>query len=153
MGDTSLWGEHGKGLRSQYVPDYFGELYPCVIHRVSSVGQSIVSPLPSTGFNASWYPPHGRTVWRLLIVSPFTEYIRGKSWHQYINIRSIGQNFSIISFSSYRGLGISMTRSRWLWEIIYTHYLKKNMMSSCNHHAHCLTAHHILMLRWMLNAV
>ncbi|MHC5203971.1 D-2-hydroxyglutarate dehydrogenase YdiJ [Pseudomonas chlororaphis] len=23
-----LWGEHGKGLRSQYVPDYFGELYP-----------------------------------------------------------------------------------------------------------------------------
>lgn len=23
-----LWGEHGKGLRSQYVPEYFGELYP-----------------------------------------------------------------------------------------------------------------------------
>lgn len=23
-----LWGEHGKGLRSQYVPDYFGDLYP-----------------------------------------------------------------------------------------------------------------------------
>lgn len=23
-----LWGEHGKGLRSQYVPGYFGELYP-----------------------------------------------------------------------------------------------------------------------------
>jgi FAD/FMN-containing dehydrogenase/Fe-S oxidoreductase len=22
-----LWGEHGKGLRSQYVPDYFGDLY------------------------------------------------------------------------------------------------------------------------------
>ncbi|MBB6487242.1 FAD-binding and (Fe-S)-binding domain-containing protein [Rhizobium lusitanum] len=23
-----LWGEHGKGVRSEYVPDYFGELYP-----------------------------------------------------------------------------------------------------------------------------
>jgi len=23
-----LWGEHGKGLRSEYVPAYFGELYP-----------------------------------------------------------------------------------------------------------------------------
>ncbi|MFK0090397.1 FAD-binding and (Fe-S)-binding domain-containing protein [Pseudomonas sp. NPDC090755] len=23
-----LWGEHGKGLRSEYVPDFFGELYP-----------------------------------------------------------------------------------------------------------------------------
>ena len=23
-----LWGEHGKGLRSEYVPGYFGELYP-----------------------------------------------------------------------------------------------------------------------------
>lgn len=23
-----LWGEHGKGLRSEYVPEYFGELYP-----------------------------------------------------------------------------------------------------------------------------
>ncbi|WP_296249689.1 D-2-hydroxyglutarate dehydrogenase YdiJ [Pseudomonas sp. UBA4194] len=25
-----LWGEHGKGLRSQYVPDYFGALYPAL---------------------------------------------------------------------------------------------------------------------------
>ncbi|AKV10024.1 membrane protein [Pseudomonas fluorescens NCIMB 11764] len=25
-----LWGEHGKGLRSQYVPDYFGKLYPAL---------------------------------------------------------------------------------------------------------------------------
>ena len=25
-----LWGEHGKGLRSQYVPNYFGELYPAL---------------------------------------------------------------------------------------------------------------------------
>ncbi|WP_313325937.1 D-2-hydroxyglutarate dehydrogenase YdiJ [Pseudomonas qingdaonensis] len=25
-----LWGEHGKGLRSQYVPDFFGELYPAL---------------------------------------------------------------------------------------------------------------------------
>ena len=25
-----LWGEHGKGLRSQYVPEYFGELYPAL---------------------------------------------------------------------------------------------------------------------------
>jgi FAD/FMN-containing dehydrogenase/Fe-S oxidoreductase len=25
-----LWGEHGKGLRSQYVPGYFGELYPAL---------------------------------------------------------------------------------------------------------------------------
>lgn len=25
-----LWGEHGKGLRSQYVPDYFGDLYPAL---------------------------------------------------------------------------------------------------------------------------
>ncbi|MFC5694880.1 FAD-binding and (Fe-S)-binding domain-containing protein [Pseudomonas sp. GCM10022186] len=25
-----LWGEHGKGLRSQYVPAYFGELYPAL---------------------------------------------------------------------------------------------------------------------------
>ncbi|MDR0278863.1 MAG: FAD-binding oxidoreductase [Paucimonas sp.] len=25
-----LWGEHGKGLRSEYVPDYFGELYPAL---------------------------------------------------------------------------------------------------------------------------
>lgn len=23
-----LWGEHGKGVRSEYVPDYFGDLYP-----------------------------------------------------------------------------------------------------------------------------
>src|SRR5256885_10752591 len=23
-----LWGEHGKGLRSEYVPAFFGELYP-----------------------------------------------------------------------------------------------------------------------------
>lgn len=23
-----LWGEHGKGVRSEYVPQYFGELYP-----------------------------------------------------------------------------------------------------------------------------
>ncbi|AIR91655.1 D-2-hydroxyglutarate dehydrogenase YdiJ [Pseudomonas cremoricolorata] len=25
-----LWGEHGKGLRSEYVPEYFGELYPAL---------------------------------------------------------------------------------------------------------------------------
>ena len=25
-----LWGEHGKGLRSQYVPEYFGALYPAL---------------------------------------------------------------------------------------------------------------------------
>jgi FAD/FMN-containing dehydrogenase/Fe-S oxidoreductase len=25
-----LWGEHGKGLRSQYVPDFFGDLYPAL---------------------------------------------------------------------------------------------------------------------------
>ncbi|MCM2462798.1 MULTISPECIES: D-2-hydroxyglutarate dehydrogenase YdiJ [Pseudomonas] len=25
-----LWGEHGKGLRSQYAPDYFGDLYPAL---------------------------------------------------------------------------------------------------------------------------
>ncbi|WP_207267345.1 FAD-binding and (Fe-S)-binding domain-containing protein [Pseudomonas sp. FW300-N1B4] len=25
-----LWGEHGKGLRSEYVPDFFGELYPAL---------------------------------------------------------------------------------------------------------------------------
>ncbi|WP_372436697.1 FAD-linked oxidase C-terminal domain-containing protein, partial [Pandoraea sputorum] len=25
-----LWGEPGRGLRSQYVPEYFGELYPAL---------------------------------------------------------------------------------------------------------------------------
>lgn len=25
-----LWGEHGKGVRSEYVPEFFGELYPCL---------------------------------------------------------------------------------------------------------------------------
>ncbi len=25
-----LWGEHGKGVRSEYVPDFFGDLYPCL---------------------------------------------------------------------------------------------------------------------------
>ena len=25
-----LWGEHGKGVRSQYVPSFFGDLYPCL---------------------------------------------------------------------------------------------------------------------------
>ena len=25
-----LWGEHGKGLRSEYVPGFFGELYPAL---------------------------------------------------------------------------------------------------------------------------
>lgn len=25
-----LWGEHGKGLRSEYVPSFFGELYPAI---------------------------------------------------------------------------------------------------------------------------
>ncbi|CAK9887405.1 D-2-hydroxyglutarate dehydrogenase YdiJ [Pseudomonas fluorescens] len=25
-----LWGEHGKGLRSEYVPDFFGALYPAL---------------------------------------------------------------------------------------------------------------------------
>lgn len=25
-----LWGEHGKGMRSDYVPDYFGPLYPAL---------------------------------------------------------------------------------------------------------------------------
>lgn len=25
-----LWGEHGKGLRSEYVPSFFGELYPAL---------------------------------------------------------------------------------------------------------------------------
>lgn len=25
-----LWGEHGKGLRSEYAPSYFGELYPAL---------------------------------------------------------------------------------------------------------------------------
>lgn len=25
-----LWGEHGKGVRSEYVPEYFGPLYPCL---------------------------------------------------------------------------------------------------------------------------
>jgi len=25
-----LWGEHGKGLRSEYVPEYFGPLYPAL---------------------------------------------------------------------------------------------------------------------------
>ena len=27
-----LWGEHGKGVRSEYVPDYFGDLYPSLQH-------------------------------------------------------------------------------------------------------------------------
>jgi FAD/FMN-containing dehydrogenase/Fe-S oxidoreductase len=25
-----LWGEHGKGIRSEYVPEFFGDLYPCL---------------------------------------------------------------------------------------------------------------------------
>ncbi|SHM65055.1 D-2-hydroxyglutarate dehydrogenase YdiJ [Roseibium suaedae] len=25
-----LWGEHGKGVRSEYVPEFFGPLYPCL---------------------------------------------------------------------------------------------------------------------------
>jgi FAD/FMN-containing dehydrogenase/Fe-S oxidoreductase len=25
-----LWGEHGKGLRSEYAPAFFGKLYPCI---------------------------------------------------------------------------------------------------------------------------
>lgn len=25
-----LWGEHGKGVRSEYAPEYFGPLYPCL---------------------------------------------------------------------------------------------------------------------------
>lgn len=25
-----LWGEHGKGVRSEYVPAFFGDLYPCL---------------------------------------------------------------------------------------------------------------------------
>src|SRR3954466_14420998 len=25
-----LWGEHGKGVRSEYAPAYFGPLYPCL---------------------------------------------------------------------------------------------------------------------------
>jgi len=25
-----LWGEHGKGFRSEYVPEFFGPLYPCL---------------------------------------------------------------------------------------------------------------------------
>ena len=25
-----LWGEHGKGVRSEYVPEFFGDLYPCL---------------------------------------------------------------------------------------------------------------------------
>lgn len=25
-----LWGEHGKGVRSEYVPEYFGPLYPAL---------------------------------------------------------------------------------------------------------------------------
>ncbi|MGR9193178.1 D-2-hydroxyglutarate dehydrogenase YdiJ [Rhizobium leguminosarum] len=25
-----LWGEHGKGMRSEYVPEFFGDLYPCL---------------------------------------------------------------------------------------------------------------------------
>lgn len=25
-----LWGEHGKGVRSEYAPQFFGELYPCI---------------------------------------------------------------------------------------------------------------------------
>ena len=25
-----LWGEHGKGLRSEYVPQFFGDLYPAI---------------------------------------------------------------------------------------------------------------------------
>ena len=24
-----LWGEHGKGVRSEYAPAFFGPLYPC----------------------------------------------------------------------------------------------------------------------------
>ena len=26
-----LWGEHGKGLRSEFVPEVFGPLYPCLV--------------------------------------------------------------------------------------------------------------------------
>jgi Fe-S oxidoreductase len=25
-----FWGEHGKGVRSEYVPNFFGQLYPCL---------------------------------------------------------------------------------------------------------------------------
>ena len=25
-----LWGEHGKGVRSEYSPEFFGPLYPCL---------------------------------------------------------------------------------------------------------------------------
>ncbi len=25
-----LWGEHGKGVRSEYAPAFFGPLYPCL---------------------------------------------------------------------------------------------------------------------------
>lgn len=31
-----LWGEHGKGVRSEYAPDFFGELYP-QLQRIKSV--------------------------------------------------------------------------------------------------------------------
>ncbi|WP_337270756.1 D-2-hydroxyglutarate dehydrogenase YdiJ [Oryzifoliimicrobium ureilyticus] len=26
-----LWGEHGKGVRSEYTPEFFGDLYPCLV--------------------------------------------------------------------------------------------------------------------------
>lgn len=31
-----LWGEHGKGVRSEYAPEFFGPLYPC-LQRIKSV--------------------------------------------------------------------------------------------------------------------
>src|SRR4029453_2075814 len=30
-----LWGEHGKGVRSEYAPEFFGPLSPC-LHRIKS---------------------------------------------------------------------------------------------------------------------
>lgn len=32
-----LWGEHGKGVRSEYAPEFFGPLYPC-LQRIKSAG-------------------------------------------------------------------------------------------------------------------
>jgi Fe-S oxidoreductase len=85
-----LWGEHGKGVRSEYGPKFFGELYPCLQqvkaafdpHNQLNPGK-IASPSESTTLIAKESDPELLTVDGVPMRGQLDRTIDERAWQAY----------------------------------------------------------------------
>ena len=85
-----LWGEHGKGVRSEYSPKFFGELYPS-LQRVKAAFDpynqlnpgKIASPAESSGLIAKDSDPDLLTVDGVPMRGQFDRTIDERAWQAY----------------------------------------------------------------------